>query len=655
MFKKWQREWQLSIITFLFFLIVLTFFRVAFLLIFSSKWIGEGLDDFFVALWFGTRLSLKSAGHPVLFTFLLCSVPVIFIKKWTWVEHWRNSIIGIWLFIFTFLGFARYPYYSNFDSGFNGMLFQGINEDFTTLVWTVHAQFPIYWMLLGVLAVWLLFFCLWLKLKKLSLWTYIDFKERWKRIVCSIVMLIMLVMLGIFAGNGGSFFEAWAFRLKNSAVAKNDFLNEVIVDEVQGLYRAWDENKRLTMASRKDISREKMQEYGRILSEGRNKEPQKRLSDFLIRESQGSKIEPPAHVFIIIAESYAQWPLQDQNEKFHLAEGIKSVMKENDHAWLSPILTNGDVTISAVSAILTGLAEVGQVPTYQAETYKNPYETALAPQIARLGYQSYFWYGGPSGWYGLKKFVLSQGFSEFYGAGELELLENRNRWGSSDQVIFDQVLSRIDQMPSPAVHVILTISNHSPYTIDLVNEGFDIEAAQSVLPENLKNDKELLTAMGHQWYADREMARFIKEMQKKEPNSMFIVMGDHGSRNMYLDPSPSLFQKNAVPLIFIGPKMSSELFPKNAAGSQIQVIPTLIELIAPKGFNYYSIGPSITRDESVRGVNSGFWITSNEIGSRWTENQEIFSAVGPTINRDVPWEEAVLAYSWWRVAKGNKL
>ncbi|MBQ5636079.1 MAG: LTA synthase family protein, partial [Selenomonadales bacterium] len=96
----------------------------------------------------------------------------------------------------------------------------------------------------------------------------------------------------------------------------------------------------------------------------------------------------------------------------------------------------------------------------------------------------------------------------------------------------------------------------------------------------------------------------------------------------------------------------------DAAGSHINILPTLIELCAPKGFEYTSVGTSLTKGSNI-GYSYGYWITAEEMG--YTDRAEEREAIDPTraVKKSIPWEtierEIVRgrSVSWWRIEKGN--
>lgn len=74
-----------------------------------------------------------------------------------------------------------------------------------------------------------------------------------------------------------------------------------------------------------------------------------------------------------------------------------------------------------------------------------------------------------------------------------------------------------------------------------------------------------------------------------------------------------MYEQYAVPFIITGRGVRRGMLLPDSAGSQIDVGPTLIELVAPRGFEYYAVGASLGRDNR-QGVNYGFWITRDFIG-----------------------------------------
>ncbi len=646
-FKNIQQDIKLYV----FVLGIFCLFRIGFIVVLNS-YISEAatLQDIFTALYYGIRISLKSAGLVVIASFIFCTViNVVTISKK--MGSTRYVLGCLYISLLSLLFYARIPYYKQFHMGFNQLLFNTFNDDINALFYTLVQQYnlPLRLLLTGVTA---LVLCRllrrWLEIKTYRL---PHFSRWYSNITFRVSLLIVMYYFVIFIRFGGSMTYAYNIDWENSGVTKDEFLNEAILDDVQALYRAYTLHERVMASTGLDMDPQRMGEYGSYLA-GYQVDSQK-VDDFLRKEAQGAKIKKPQHIFLIIGESYANWPLLPQYKNLNIANGVRKIISEEDAAYVPAFLPNGMSTISGIMGIVTGLAEANLYLTYLPESYKEPYSTALAPQMKKLGYKPRFWYAGPTSWERVKDFTLAQGFEEFYGMGDIKS-ESGNVWGCDDKYLFQAVSSGVDD-PSPTFDVIMNISNHAPYTVDLEKEGFNRESVISGLPDDLKGDHDLIKKLGHFWYADKVMAEFIAKMRQEYPDSLFIIVGDHADR-LNIQLNPSLSERYTIPFIVYGKGIHKNVFPEQVAGSHINVTPTLLELLSPQGSVYYSLGESLTRGNIV-GFNYGFWVTHDSIGKIAGSGKEGMDGIKATaafddtfIQKDI---DARRAISWWRVKYGK--
>lgn len=200
--------------------------------------------------------------------------------------------------------------------------------------------------------------------------------------------------------------------------------------------------------------------------------------------------------------------------------------------------------------------------------------------------------------------------------------------------------------------------SHPPYTVNLAQEGFDDQILGRI-PDSFKAEKDWKEKLGHFWYADKAINDFISTIQKKYPDSLFTITGDHADR-MNIEPSPSLYERYAVPFVLYGKGVNKSLLPATAAGTHLSIAPTIIELIAPKGFEYYSLNESLTKDNTI-GANHEFWISSNTIGKIGTPAAEELPNALSSIQLNGNTEkikqyvDSIRATSWWRIKKGQSI
>ncbi|AJQ25998.1 LTA synthase family protein [Pelosinus fermentans] len=647
-FRNIQQDFKI----FIFMLILLCGLRVGFIgWLYTYMNDGSTGKDIAVALFYGLRISLKTAGIAALLTWICCTVVNLLWMR-AQLDKLRWWIGCAYIALLAVLFQARIPYYEQFHSGFNQFIYNTFRDDVQALFSTFVQEYQLFGRL--AIAFFMTMLLGWLLKRWLNTgaFTLPQVDNAWGKLSMRISVIVVMITFMVFTRFGGSLVYSHSVSWKNAAVCHDEFLNEAILDDVQALYRAHEINELMESAQGIHINAERIRQYGQHLANqeiGGND-----LEEFLEKHAQGPKVSKPKHIFIIIGESQAQWPLMSQYADLHIADGLKSLISEKNSTYVPAFLPNGPFTPMAVTGVVSGLAEVNLYPNYQPESYRKPYATAIAPQLKKLGYRTRFWYGGFSSWERIRDYVLAQGFDEFHAFDELKK-ESGNVWGADDKLLFETIQEKFQEDEQPTVDVILTVSNHAPYTVDLAKEGFPEEQVRSQLPQYAKNNKMLVKQLGHYWYADKYISEFVKTRYEKSPDSLFIITGDHADR-MNIEPTPDLFTRYAIPLIIYGQGVNKQLLPEKIAGNHIHILPTLFELIAPLGFQYYSVGQSLTRGNNV-GVNHLLWITHETIGKLDSNVTVPVPYAGTSSQVDLQSVqldlEAMQAVSWWRIKNGR--
>lgn len=660
---------------FLFYLSVLSLCRLVFCLWLQEYWAaGSGWGELQTALWLGTRLSIQTAGVLTLAVVVPAGICTAVSKVWG--QRLERAINGFLLTATSVLFVASFPYYRQFHSRFHQLLFNAGNDDMYALLVSLVQEFNLPVRLAGAL---LLGGALWWLLYRLigsfgggsgrgaDRVTGLQYEGRLgSRSAsgfgvgagrkCRLALLAVgLYVLGRLVVFGGSWGWETALEWENVGVTNDAFMNEAILDDYQAIYRGYRMNNRLLACNGLNFTAEQI----KLLAAARAGLPpdSDNLDSYLRRSAGGAVIEKPQQIFLIVSESYANWPLLDKYADLHIADGMRGLIAEEDSDYCPAMLPNGASTISALTGVVTGLADANLYLTTMPESFAAPYVTALAPQMERLGYETAFWYAGPASWERIGAFTRAQGFGHFYGRGDMPEEAEGSVWGCDDEYLYDEVLKRV-RTDTASFNVIMNASNHSPYSVDVAGKGFDAEAVRRRLPEAVQGDDWLLRELGHYWYADREMARFVAELKKRYPDCLIMLVGDHADR-YNIDKTPSMYERYVIPFIVTGRGVHKGTLLPDSAGSQIDIGPTLIELIAPKGFEYYAVGGSLSRDNR-QGVNYGFWITRDFIGEADRAPLEPVRIEG---SQGRHFDEALLqqyidtvrSVSWWRPKYGPVL
>lgn len=615
---------QRDIKLFAFILLTLCVYR-AYFMFYMAGYLSPsaGADDVLLALLTGLRLSLKTAGAVTLPAFVLCSLPLLALPRLAPVlRRLRFCWGGLAAFAFAVLFQARFPFYRQFQTSFNMQVAAGLNDDAAVLAEMMLREYGLLWRL-----------CIALLLTAVSLYvlrslllvrrTYAlpALRSGVQRAVFSLGLLFLFAAAFVFVRFGGSFTYAGGVNWENAGVTSDAFLNECILDDGQALYRVRSMHKRLKSGDVVGVDKEHVRALA-VEAAGHAELSADTLTPYLTRTAQGARVPKPRHIFIVLGETYAQWPMLENYAALHAADGIKGLIREPNAYYSRRFMPNGDFTSIAITGLVTGLSEVNQHVNYVARSLREAYPTAMAPQFKRLGYAVDFWYGGVPSWEGMDRFSIAQGFDHFYGYPDFHA-EKVNAWGTSDEQLFSALFQHLADEP-PTVHLIMTVSNHPPYNIDVAAEGFDLARARAETAQlpNVDDPDQLALELGHYWYMDKIVTQFVHETMKKYPDSLFVITGDHAVR---MNPSrtPTMYEYQSIPFVLYGQGVTPAVLAPDVVGGHTNIVPTLIELIAPAGFSYVSIAPSLTENNMGAAFNRDYFLTRSVMGRFNTKETEL--------------------------------
>ena len=636
---------------FLFFLILLSLYRAGFLFEFRNLLAPDtACSDLGLTMWYGLRLSLKTCGAIVLPCFVLGTLAQTVFTNYP-AKKVRLILGLVCCFGFALLYQTRIPYYQEFQSAFSPFVFNTFHDDVYAIVRTAIDQYHALWrtlagLLLGAVSGALLY--KWLPLaEKLGAPL-----ARIKRPAWAVaVIAVGLVPLAMFLRWGGALSYKGSIYWKNSARMDQHLLNEAILDDVQALYKASRIFKQFTNFSR-DLSPQDV----RAAAERLKGKPLtgNSLLPALEHTAKGAKIEKPRHIFVIVAETYMLWPLLDEYKDLPVAQGMRGLIARPDAVFVPHFLSASNGTMFGLTSVVLGLPELNLLTANRPSAQK-PYETSLAVQLKKQGYKTRFFYGGFPSWENVGEFMRNQGFEESFYYGDFD--SKGNVWGIADKVLFQGTAPRISDEPS--LNVILTSTNHPPYTLDMAQEPGITPAAEmdKLIPASVADRSAMIQRLQHFEYSDKYLAEFVQTLMQKYPDSLFVITGDHADR-WTLNPNPSRYERFAVPLVLVGKGISKDMLPARAAGAHEDIVPTVLELILPEGTPYYAAGADVLGEQTV-GLHAYYFITADVLGEINSQQTEVLP------QGQMPAEETLQAVrsrlediqtiSAWRVLNGTEL
>jgi phosphoglycerol transferase MdoB-like AlkP superfamily enzyme len=356
-------------------------------------------------------------------------------------------------------------------------------------------------------------------------------------------------------------------------------------------------------------------------------------------------------------ESYDAWALQPEYAGLHLTDQLKALGDTGIRA--QGFISSGVSTVESLGAVITGLPFARAFVNFQP-VVRRGLPTAAASIFKQLGYKTRFFYGGFLSWQRIGEFCREQGFDEVYGGDQMVPRARQKEWGVDDEHLFQFAAEHTDA--EPTFNLIMSTSYHPPYNVDLAKEGFDSTRLKTnSLGARLSDEQ--LRILGHLWYSDKCVGEFVAKAESKLQRPVFVITGDHYSRKQYVSARPvhTLYEQLAVPLVIHGAR-ALELVPKPAAiaGSHLDIVSTLIDLAAPRGFEYHAFGRDLF-DESKPQVGYGCnAVMGPDFILKINEPAHVEDLHGKP-RSDVNGESLALHYrqlhalGWWRAMKGNEL
>ncbi|MBF0445992.1 MAG: hypothetical protein HQL68_10425, partial [Magnetococcales bacterium] len=175
-----------------------------------------------------------------------------------------------------------------------------------------------------------------------------------------------------------------------------------------------------------------------------------------------------------------------------------------------------------------------------------------------------------------------------------------------------------------------------------------------------KSEADILYEMGHFWYADKVVSNFIRSTEKRLPKPLFAITGDHFGRK-HMSVKRPLYDSASVPLILYGKEVLTDIKkPKSEGGSQMDIVPTLLELTAPKGFVYHRMGRDLLTPakqplgnayKRIIGANFVYDINAKDIEP--IPGRPLITPYNKDELRKIYNTQSAVA--WWRIRKGSML
>ncbi|MDH3892667.1 MAG: LTA synthase family protein [candidate division Zixibacteria bacterium] len=550
------------------YLLTLVFFailRLIFLLHFSGQVAGESLGEILAAFMVGLRFDQ--------IIILYCLLPLLLVTPWlNSSRRWFRLTIGSYLCVVFGVVFilllSDIRFYANFGSHLNFLFYEYIDEGgiFWSMVFSDSGFTAsiLIWIVLTVLFAYLIM----LLMRKTD---GMPNRRSWVGQVGWTVVFLALFFLGIRGRTGLAPID-WG----EAYFSHNAFLNQLALNGVYTLARNYTERdgdlRLSTMTEQERFPFVETAEAGNTLTEMMRR-PNEVWTDRR-REFSRSTISarvtpaPRVNVIIVLLESWAARNTGVLGSKHDLTPHFDSAAGRG--TLFTHFFANGIRTSFGLPAVL------GSYPSLPGRSIMGRYDaphpfSTVSEILHQRGYFNAFVYGGDLAFDNIEGFFTNKQYDRFVGEKNFAGQQTFSKWGVPDHVLFERAAALIDSLPRPFQMTVLTSSNHEPFDLpDSSVQMFFDDADSSKL-------------FNAQLYADKALGLFLKSLEEKRvfDSAIVVLTADHARYDvsrLVLDP-----ETFRIPLLILGPQgMIQPGRVIDAAGSQVDILPTILDLLGGK-------------------------------------------------------------------------
>ncbi len=341
------------------------------------------------------------------------------------------------------------------------------------------------------------------------------------------------------------------------------------------------------------------------------------------RTAKGAKISKPSHIFLIVGESYVQQLFDPAFACLNLVSGGGKLMADPHTAILKNSVSAGIISRPSIVSLMSGIFDAGLELNEKESFWKGTVPTAFPVQLKKLGYRSTYWYGGNVTYGNFNQFAPACGFDRVMTATDFCGADAPKTWvGVYDNIYLEKAAQLIQETASdmPEFHMVYTTSYHGPFKINLKKYGYDTEKVMPDAPEDIKKNQSLQKNLGTFWFSDQAIGKFIETMREAYPDALFIVTADHAITMTPLQGTSlmkrdcSIRERHCPVFMMYHKDIDQRIFAGNTIGGHMNIMPTVLELIAPQGFSYYSLFPSLT-EQIDHVVTPYHWLRADAYGT----------------------------------------
>jgi phosphoglycerol transferase MdoB-like AlkP superfamily enzyme len=267
---------------------------------------------------------------------------------------------------------------------------------------------------------------------------------------------------------------------------------------------------------------------------------------------------PAPNIILILLESFSA-PVTELEKKDDATPHFNALIREG--IYFDRMYASGTMTDRALGSILGGYPGIPGtcIIYYEQKSEKIP---NLNIRLKSQGYHSAFLYGGDIDFAHIRSFLVTSGFDKIISDKDFNASVPRSNWGVPDHLMFQHLLEETDRAGAPFMHVLLTLSSHTPFDIPMEpkfpGSSFELKYLSSI------------------YYTDRALGEFIGEAKRRDwwEKSLIILLADHSYRVGNMAEHEE--KRYRIPMLWLGGALAVRDTVIHTYGSQTDLPYTLL-------------------------------------------------------------------------------
>jgi phosphoglycerol transferase MdoB-like AlkP superfamily enzyme len=324
----------------------------------------------------------------------------------------------------------------------------------------------------------------------------------------------------------------------------------------------------------------------------------------------------PPNVVVVMVESFGSPILKYQSDRFDIMRRLKKHFDED--IVFTNFLSGSNGTIVSLEPLLLNVVARPKSISYGQSRYLGvSFPQAAAEVYRKAGYETHFVYGGDLSWRNVGSFFKRQGFEHVEGKSAIEAAlpgVEEHDWGVYDKHAYDFVLKKLHAAKKPQFIFLLTTNNHPPYILSKHYDPKPLHFSEA-LKKHLTGDLDLDRQRFQDYQYALDMAgRFMDKVKGSGliTDTVVAITADNNTVEGIMHYDNTLQESKQIPFyLYLPPYLRREPFDRNVSASHNDIFPTLYDKTL-SGVRYVAIGQDLfKRDTRHCGYNDDGIIVSS--------------------------------------------